>query len=118
MTGNIFVDVFVHDRCTSGGAPVPTCTPTTERVSVGPGNAPANGDSYYPAISADGRFVVYVLREGEQQSLWVRQVATGSDVQVLAPDVVAYQGLAISPDGNYVYMSRSARPPSSSVTCA
>ncbi|HKT70916.1 MAG TPA: DPP IV N-terminal domain-containing protein, partial [Terriglobales bacterium] len=45
--------------------------------------------------------------EGEKQSLWVRQVATGSDVQVLAPDVVQYQGLALSPDGNYVYMSRS-----------
>jgi eukaryotic-like serine/threonine-protein kinase len=68
-----------------------------------------SGKASVAAISADGRYVVYVLREGEQQSLWVRQVATGSDVQVLAPDVVDYKGLAISPDGNYVYMSRSDR---------
>jgi Tol biopolymer transport system component len=66
-----------------------------------------SGKASAAAISADGRYVVYVLREGEQQSLWVRQVATGSDVQVLAPDVVDYKALAISPDGNYVYMSRS-----------
>src|SRR5271166_4624882 len=35
------------------------------------------------AISPDGRYIVYVLREGEQQGLWVRNVATKSDVQVL-----------------------------------
>ncbi|HKT71236.1 MAG TPA: serine/threonine-protein kinase, partial [Terriglobales bacterium] len=63
-----------------------------------------SGKASKVAISGDGRYVVYVLREGEKQSLWVRQVATGSDVQVLAPDVVQYQGLALSPDGNYVYM--------------
>jgi serine/threonine protein kinase/Tol biopolymer transport system component len=59
------------------------------------------------AISPDGRYIVYVLRDGEQQSLWVRNVATKSDVQVLAPDVVAFAGLSFSPDGNYVYFVRS-----------
>ncbi|HEY2459390.1 MAG TPA: protein kinase, partial [Candidatus Acidoferrum sp.] len=59
------------------------------------------------AISPDGRYIVYVLRDGEQQSLWVRNVATKSDVQVLPPDVVAFAGLSFSPDGNYVYFVRS-----------
>ncbi len=66
-----------------------------------------SGKATRVAISADGRYIVYVLRDGEKQSLWVRQVATGSDIQVLAPDVVQYQALAMSPDGNYVYFSRS-----------
>jgi eukaryotic-like serine/threonine-protein kinase len=66
-----------------------------------------SGKATRVAISGDGRYIVYALRDGEKQSLWVRQVATGSDVQVLAPDVVVYQGLAMSPDGNYVYFSRS-----------
>lgn len=66
-----------------------------------------SGKAARVAISGDGRYIVYALRDGEKQSLWVRQVATGSDVQVLAPDVVVYQGLALSPDGNYVYFSRS-----------
>jgi serine/threonine protein kinase/Tol biopolymer transport system component len=59
------------------------------------------------AIAPDGRYIVYVLRDGELQSLWVRNVATKSDVQVLAPDVVAFAGLTFSPDGNYVYFVRS-----------
>ncbi|HYL86370.1 MAG TPA: hypothetical protein VE263_19250, partial [Candidatus Angelobacter sp.] len=59
------------------------------------------------AISPDGRYIVYVLVDGEQQSLWVRNVATKSDVQVLAPDAVAFAGLSFSPDGNYIYFVRS-----------
>jgi Tol biopolymer transport system component len=59
------------------------------------------------AISPDGQDVVYVLREGEKRSLNVRQVATGSDVQVLPPDVVDFAGLTFSPDGNYIYFVRS-----------
>ena len=59
------------------------------------------------AISPDGRYIVYVLRDSEQQSLWVRNVATKSDVQVLPPDVVAFAGLTFSPDGNYLYFVRS-----------
>jgi eukaryotic-like serine/threonine-protein kinase len=55
------------------------------------------------AISPNGQYVVYVLRDGELQSLMVRQVATGSDVQILAPAVSIFYGLTFSPDGNYIY---------------
>src|SRR5208282_1398794 len=59
------------------------------------------------AISPDGRYIVYVLMDGEQQSLWVRNVATRSDVQVLSPDAVGFAGVSFSPDGNYIYLTRS-----------
>jgi len=59
------------------------------------------------AVSPDGQYVVYVLQEGEKQSLNVRQVATGSDVQILPSDVVNFAGLTFSPDGNYIYFVRS-----------
>jgi serine/threonine protein kinase/Tol biopolymer transport system component len=59
------------------------------------------------AIAPDGRYVVYVLRDAEKQSLWVQNVATRSDVQVLAPDVVSFAGLSFSPDGNNIYFVRS-----------
>ena len=42
-------DVFVHDRQTG----------VTERVSVGPGGAQANGGSFFPDITPDGRFVAF-----------------------------------------------------------
>jgi eukaryotic-like serine/threonine-protein kinase len=61
------------------------------------------------AISPDGQYVVYVLRDGEKQSLMVRQVATGSDVQVLPPDVIVFYGLTFSPDGNYIYFTASSK---------
>ncbi|MGE5112640.1 MAG: protein kinase domain-containing protein, partial [Acidobacteriaceae bacterium] len=66
-----------------------------------------SGKAVTVAVSPDGRYIVYAVKEGENQGLWVRQVATGSDVQLLAPDIVNYQALSMSPDGNYVYFSRS-----------
>jgi len=66
-----------------------------------------NGKAEQLALSADGRYVAWVVRDGEKQSLWVRQVATGSDVQVLAPDAVRFNDVTFSPDGNYIYFIRS-----------
>jgi Tol biopolymer transport system component len=59
------------------------------------------------AISPDGRYIVYVQKDGEQYSMWVRNVATKSDVQVLSPDPVELLRLSFSPDGNYIYFLRS-----------
>ena len=69
-----------------------------------------SGNATNVAISPDGRYVVYVLREGEKQSLNVRQVATGSDVQILPPDEVWIWGLTFSPDANYIDFIRSEKP--------
>lgn len=59
------------------------------------------------AVSPDGRYVAYVVRDGSGQSLWVRQTATSSAQQVVGPVVQA--GLAnpvFSPDGNFIYFSK------------
>jgi len=61
------------------------------------------------AISPNGQYVVYVLRNGEMQSLMVRQVATGSDVQILAPAISIFYGLTFSPDGNYIYYCEASK---------
>ena len=66
-----------------------------------------NGKAANLAISPDGRYVAWTVREGEQESLWVRQVATGADLQVLPPEPTPMQGLAFSPDGNYLYFVRA-----------
>jgi hypothetical protein len=43
------------------GAAVPAgAQGVTERVSVGPGGVQANGESFGPALSADGRFVAFI----------------------------------------------------------
>ena len=66
-----------------------------------------NGRAQAIAISPDGRYVAWVAREGEQESLWVRQVATGSDIQILQPQLVNFNGVSFSTDGNYLYFNRS-----------
>ncbi len=69
-----------------------------------------SGNATNVAISPDGRYVVYVLRDGEKQSLNVRQVATGSDVQILPPDEVVIWSLTFTPDANYIDFVRSEKP--------
>ncbi len=59
------------------------------------------------AISPDGRYVVYARSEGEKQGLWMRQVATRSEVQILPPQNISFHGLTFSPDGNYIYFVRT-----------
>ena len=57
------------------------------------------------AISPDGKFLAYVQSESGQQSLWTKQIATNSNVQVIAPDEHAIDGLTFTPDGSYIYYS-------------
>jgi len=63
----------------------------------------ANGKTTEAAISPDGKYFVYVVQDGGKESLWLRQVATSSNVQVVAPARVQYGRQTFSPDGNYVY---------------
>lgn len=65
------------------------------------------GNAGSAALSPDRRYVVYVLRDGAQESLWVQQLATGSNVQVLPPDQVHFVAVTFTPDGNYVMFVRS-----------
>lgn len=62
-----------------------------------------NGKSVDAVISPDGKYVAHVMNEAGKQSLWVRQVATSGNVQLLPPADVSYQGLAFSHDGNFIY---------------
>ncbi|MDQ3648982.1 MAG: protein kinase [Acidobacteriota bacterium] len=55
------------------------------------------------AISPDGKYVVHVQNDGGQQTLWIRQVATQSNVPIVAPTAVGYYGMTFSPDGDYIY---------------
>jgi Tol biopolymer transport system component len=63
------------------------------------------GRATLAAISPDGKYVVHVVDDAGAQSLWIRQVATASNVQIVPPADARYDGVAFSPDGNYVYYS-------------
>jgi Tol biopolymer transport system component/predicted Ser/Thr protein kinase len=61
------------------------------------------GKSRMAAISPDGKYVVHVIEDAGKQSLWVRQVTTANNVQIVPPAEVLYFGVTFSADGNYVY---------------
>jgi serine/threonine protein kinase/Tol biopolymer transport system component len=70
----------------------------------------STGKATGAAISPDGKWLVHVIDDGGQKSLWLRQVAiANSNTQVVPPAEVHYWGVAFSPDGNYVYYSVSER---------
>jgi Tol biopolymer transport system component len=98
-------DIFVRDRQAG----------TTERVSVAAGGAQANGGSYVPAISADGRVVAFGstagnLAPGESSAgggIYVRDRKAATTERVpgfaSAPATWAiWRSPAISADGNLV----------------
>lgn len=59
---------------------------------------------YSPAISPDGKYIAYINSLNGKRSVAVRQVATGSNVQIVeSPAVGILQFPVFSPDGNYVY---------------
>jgi serine/threonine protein kinase/Tol biopolymer transport system component len=63
-----------------------------------------SGKAELATISADGKYVVNVVDEGQgKQSLWMRHVATGSNAQIMAADEVNYRGLTFSPNGDFLY---------------
>jgi len=62
-----------------------------------------NGRATDAIVSPDGKYVVYVVEEAGRQGLWGKQIATSSNVQIVAPAEIEYQGLTFSRDGNYVY---------------
>lgn len=73
------------------------------------------GRSNGAAISPDGKYVVHVVSEAGRQSLWIRQVATSSNVQIAEPAEVNYWNLTFSRDGNFVYYIMAAGGPPASL---
>ena len=67
-----------------------------------------NGAATGGVISPDGRWVAYIKR-GEHESLWVKQIATGSEAQVVPPGPGWFfnRRPTFSPDGNYIYYEHS-----------
>ena len=66
-----------------------------------------NGKSILAAISPDGKYILSELVDGGKSSLWLRNVPTNSDTQIIALADAIYQDLGFSPDGNYIYFRKA-----------
>jgi len=65
-----------------------------------------HGKAKQAAISTDGKYIIHVMEKDGKQSLWLRQVATGSNVESLPPTGTIFSGLIFSNDGNYIYYNQ------------
>src|SRR3984957_8224516 len=65
------------------------------------------GKAELAAISPDGKYVLNVQNDNGRKSLWLRNIPTGSDTQILAPAAAAYTSVAFAPDGNYIYFRKA-----------
>ncbi len=67
-----------------------------------------SGLATYAAVSPDGKYVVSVISDNGKDSLWLRNIATGSNTQVLNPEPLQVLSPAFSPDGNYIFFRKAA----------
>jgi Tol biopolymer transport system component/DNA-binding winged helix-turn-helix (wHTH) protein len=61
------------------------------------------GKAVKVAISPDGKYVAFVLNDMGQQSIWLRQLVTGQELQIVTPKRTDIYGLTFTRDGNYVF---------------
>jgi Tol biopolymer transport system component len=67
------------------------------------------GDVTEAAISRDGRYLAYLTGEVGKSSVRVRQVATGSDLEVVPSEEGLFENLSFAPDGNYLFYGKRRR---------
>ena len=61
------------------------------------------------AVSPDGKYLIYSEKEGLEEALYVKQIATGTISRIAEARPVYYFNLVVSPDGNYAYYGISER---------
>ena len=66
----------------------------------------SDGKAGRAAISPQGDYIAHSHKEEDgRQSLWIRNVSTSSNVQIVPPANVDYGDMAFSADGNDVYFT-------------
>ncbi|HEX8652674.1 MAG TPA: winged helix-turn-helix domain-containing protein [Pyrinomonadaceae bacterium] len=69
------------------------------------------GRAINASISPDGKYIAYVIAEAGRQSLWIKQVATASSIQIIPAVNAHYTGLTFTNDGDFIYYVRSEQGP-------
>jgi eukaryotic-like serine/threonine-protein kinase len=63
----------------------------------------ATGNVRDAAVSLDGKYLAYVAESGGKESIWLRNVTTTGNLEIVPPADVQHYGETFSPDGAYVY---------------
>lgn len=69
-----------------------------ERLSV--------SNTSHATLSSDGKYLAYTTKTSGRESLWLRQIETNTNKEIIPPDNVYYYGLAISNDSQQLYFAK------------
>ena len=69
----------------------------------------ASGGFVHAVITPDGKYVAYTAETQNKQSVWLRQLETSENIQIVPPTDDQYVGFATSHDGNSLYFVRRGR---------
>ncbi|MEZ5424778.1 MAG: hypothetical protein R2747_00815 [Pyrinomonadaceae bacterium] len=66
----------------------------------------SSGNPLAAAISPDGKYIAYINVANGQQSLWLRQLSSGVNTQIVVPESeVTFYHLEFSRNGEYIYFT-------------
>ncbi|HSA91886.1 MAG TPA: protein kinase [Terriglobales bacterium] len=92
---------YVAYRSASRSAAPVAATPAAGRMRIS--RLTSSGFVRGAAISPDGKYAAYINEQEGRQSLWVRQVATTSNVEIMPATDDLFDYVEFSRDGNYIY---------------
>jgi Tol biopolymer transport system component len=94
---------YARSKSSSPNVPVLSAPFASEKLST-------NGKVIHAVLSPDGRNVVYTSgKDTEKESVWLRQLNDGSNIEIIPPSDDLYFGLAFSPGGDTLYFVRAPR---------
>jgi len=80
---------------------------TLDKIQIS--NLTNSGNIVTSALSPDGRYLSYAAYDHDMYSLWLKQIATGSAVQIVPPTKLRIARVAFSPESDYVCFTQRAR---------
>jgi Tol biopolymer transport system component/DNA-binding winged helix-turn-helix (wHTH) protein len=99
----VLAAVYGVVRFSAARAPAPPPEAELEMIRV-----TGDGDIQYADIAPNGKYVAYIRAQGGQQGLWLKQLATSRVLKLADMGAFECQGIAFSPDSDYVYFMRKA----------
>ena len=70
----------------------------------------SRGDILSAALSPDGKFLAFSVRDASSSSIRLNHVPSGTDIALVTePNVYSHSALEFSPDGNTLYYVRRNR---------
>lgn len=99
LLGAIVIGAWVWMRDGRSSLPILSNAFASEKLST-------TGTVFTAAISPDGKTVVYTTRGAGKESVWLRELDTGSNVPLLPATDEEYFEFVFAPDGKSIYFGR------------